>query len=57
MGQSRKDLYSPRRKLTIPPNPLQTLYTNLRHSLDDSPPPPWMAKNSSVGGVMTQLVL
>ena len=38
-------------KIQAPP-PLRTSYTNLRHSLDNSPPPPpWTAEISSVGGV------
>ena len=46
----------PQRKLTIPPPLSQTSYTNLRHSLDNSPSPlsrrrtlpgkfPWKVKN------------
>ena len=39
-GHSIKDPYPPpRRKLTISPPPLRTSCTNLRHSLDNFPPP------------------
>ena len=47
---SGKDPYpSPQRKLTIPPP--QTSYTNLKHSLDNTPPPTRTVEISSVGGV------
>ena len=51
MGCSRKYPYPPWRKLTTPPSLLWTSCPNSRHSLYDSPLPPWTVEISSVGEV------
>ena len=51
IGSSQKRSFPPQKKLIIHPSSSWTSYTNLGHSSDNFPPPPWMAEISSVSGV------